>query len=87
MIHRITSVRDAGGRALGRTRHVDFIRYAEGVGEPLNTELADRDDLVAHLTGRQWLHPQCTDRDAAALRRFQKDWPVFEASEAENVPP
>jgi hypothetical protein len=66
---------------------VDFIRYAEASASLLNTELADRDDLVAHLTGRQWLHPQCTDRDAAALRRFQKELrPVFEASEAENVP-
>ncbi len=66
---------------------MDFIRYAEASGGVLNTELADRDDLVAHLTGRQWLHPQCTDRDAAALRRFQKELrPVFEASEAENVP-
>jgi hypothetical protein len=66
---------------------VDFIRYAEASASLLNTELAGRDDLVAHLPGRQWLHPQCTDRDAAALRRFQKELrPVFEASEAENVP-
>jgi predicted RNA-binding Zn ribbon-like protein len=65
---------------------VDFIRYAEASASLLNTELAGRDDLVAHLPGRQWLHPQCTDRDAAALRRFQKELrPVFEASEAENV--
>jgi hypothetical protein len=66
---------------------VDFIRYADASAALLNTELAGRDDLVAHLPGRQWLHPQCTDRDAAALRRFQKELrPVFEASEAENVP-
>ena len=66
---------------------MDFIRYAEASASLLNTELAGRDDLVAHLPGRQWLHPQCTDRDAAALRRFQKELrPVFEASEAENVP-
>ena len=62
---------------------MDFIRYAEGSASLLNAPLADRDDLVAHLSNRQWLHDQCTDKAASALRRFRRDLrPVFEASDA-----
>ncbi|HEX6149334.1 CGNR zinc finger domain-containing protein [Nocardioides sp.] len=60
---------------------MDFIRYAEASASLVNTALADRDDLATHLAGRAWLQPQCTDRDVASLRRFQRELrPVFEAS-------
>ena len=62
---------------------MDFIRYAEAAAGLLNTELADVDDLVGHLAGREWLHSQVTDRDCMVLRRFQRELrPVFEASGA-----
>ena len=65
---------------------MDFIRYAEASANLLNAELADRDDLVAHLSNRQWLHPSCTDRDTGLLRRFQRELrPVFEASDSDDV--
>ena len=65
---------------------MDFIRYAEAAASLLNAELADRDDLVAHLSDRQWLHSSCTDRDTGLLRRFQRELrPVFEASDADDV--
>jgi predicted RNA-binding Zn ribbon-like protein len=65
---------------------MDFIRYAEASASLVNSALADRDDLVAHLAARQWLQPQCTDRDAAALRRFQRELrPVFDASETKDA--
>jgi predicted RNA-binding Zn ribbon-like protein len=61
---------------------VDFIRYAESSAQLLNAELPDADALVQHLHGREWLHAQCTDRDASLLRRFQRELrPVFEASD------
>ena len=65
---------------------MDFIRYAEAAASLLNAPLADRDDLVQHLSDRQWLQDQCTDKDAGALRRFQRDLrPVFEASDGGDV--
>jgi predicted RNA-binding Zn ribbon-like protein len=65
---------------------VDFIRYAEASANLLNAPLADRDDLIAHLSNRQWLQDQCTDKDVTALRRFQRDLrPVFEASDARDT--
>ncbi|MFC6285969.1 CGNR zinc finger domain-containing protein [Nocardioides sp. GCM10027113] len=65
---------------------MDFVRYAEASASLVNAELADRDDLVAHLAGRSWLHDQCTERDATVLRKFQRDLrPVFEASEDGDV--
>ena len=61
---------------------MDFIRYAEASASLLNAPLADRDELVDHLSNRQWLQDQCTDKDASQLRRFQRDLrPVFEASD------
>ena len=60
---------------------MDFIRYAEASASLVNTSLDSRDALVEHLTGRAWLQPQCTDRDVATLRRFQRELrSVFEAS-------
>jgi len=65
---------------------VDFIRYAEASASLVNTAIGDRDDLVVHLAGRPWLQPQCTDRDAGAVRRFQRELrPVFDASEVEDA--
>lgn len=65
---------------------MDFIRYAESAAQLLNADLPDCDALVHHLEGREWLHAQCTDRDATLLRRFQRELrPVFEASEAGEV--
>jgi hypothetical protein len=65
---------------------VDFIRYAEASASLVNTAIGDRDDLVAYLAGRQWLQPQCTDRDVVAVRRFQRELrPVFDASEVEDA--
>jgi hypothetical protein len=62
---------------------VDFLRYAEASAGLLNTEIVDVDDLVGHLSGREWLQPQVTDRDCMLLRRFQRELrPVFEASDA-----
>ena len=62
---------------------MDFIRYAEASAGLLNTEIADVDDLVGHLAGREWLQAQVTDRDCMLLRRFQRELrPVFEASDA-----
>ena len=35
---------------------MDFVRYAEATAGLLNADLPDRDALVAHLSGRTWLH-------------------------------
>ena len=65
---------------------MDFVRYADASASLLNARLADRDDLVALLVSRQWLHDQATDRDATVLRRFQRELrPVFEASDVGDV--
>ena len=60
---------------------MDFVRYAERAADLLNAELEDADALVGVLAGREWLHDQVVERDATALRRFQRELrPVFEAS-------
>lgn len=65
---------------------MDFVRYADASARLVNAPLADRDDLVALLTGRHWLHEQSTERDATVLRRFQRELrQVFEASAEEDV--
>jgi len=65
---------------------VDLIRYAEGPARLLNAELTDLGALVAILPGREWLHPQVTERDVATLRRFQRELrPVFDAAESGDV--
>ncbi len=62
---------------------MDFVRYAEASARLLNAELTTPADLVAILPGREWLHPQVTDRDVTTLRRFQKELrPVFSAADA-----
>ena len=65
---------------------MDFVRYAEGSARLLNAELADPEALVEVLLGREWLHPQVTERDVTTLRRFQRELrPVFEAADAGDV--
>ena len=62
---------------------MDFLRYAEASAALLNVEIGDVDDLVGFLAGREWLHPQVTDRDCMLLRKFQRELrPVFEDSES-----
>jgi predicted RNA-binding Zn ribbon-like protein len=47
----------------------------------VNAELEDAGSLVRFLSERSWMHDKVVERDAAALRRFQRDLrPVFEAS-------
>ena len=61
---------------------MDFIRYAESAAALLNAELTDNDALLAHLDGREWLHPTVSGRDVTALENFQAVLrPVFEASD------
>jgi predicted RNA-binding Zn ribbon-like protein len=62
---------------------VDFIRYAERSAGLLNAEITDVAALQDHLSDRDWLVRQCTDRDCMLLRKFQRELrPVFEASAA-----
>ena len=65
---------------------MDFIRYADASAYLVNAGLADREELIALLPLRQWLHEQATDRDATVLRRFQRELrPVFEAGDRADV--
>jgi predicted RNA-binding Zn ribbon-like protein len=60
---------------------MDFVRYAERAAILLNSEIEDADALVGFLGDRTWLHDKVVERDATALRRFQRELrPVFEAS-------
>ena len=62
---------------------MDFTRYAERSAGLLNASITDVDALQAHLADREWLVPQCTDRDCMLVRKFQRELrPVFEASAA-----
>jgi hypothetical protein len=59
---------------------MDFVRYAERSAALVNAALPDAAAVVDHLADRPWLQPQVTDRDAAALRRLQRELrPVFDA--------
>ncbi len=61
---------------------MDFLTYAERSAGLLNTDLVDIAALTGHLTGREWLHDQCTERDLKQLRKFQRELrPIF-ASDA-----
>ncbi len=65
---------------------MDFVRYAEASARLLNADPADVDALVATLDGREWLHPQVTERDVAVVRRFLRGLrPVFDAADADQV--
>jgi len=60
---------------------MDFVRYAERSADLVNAELVGAKSLVHLLDERAWLHDQVRERDATALRRFQRELrPVFEAS-------
>jgi predicted RNA-binding Zn ribbon-like protein len=60
---------------------MDFVRYAERSADLVNADLVDAEALIGLLSVRTWLHDQVVERDATALRRFQKELrPVFEAS-------
>ena len=60
---------------------MDFVRYAERSADLVNADLPDAEALIGLLNVRTWLHSQVVERDATALRRFQKELrPVFEAS-------
>lgn len=62
---------------------MDFVRYAERSAGLVNAHLDDAQALVDFLDQRAWLHEQVVERDATALRRFQRELrPVFEASNA-----
>ncbi len=64
---------------------MDFVAYAEQSAALLNADLADADALVRFLGERAWLHDQVGERDAAAMRRFQRELrPVYEASNAKH---
>ncbi|GAA5112292.1 CGNR zinc finger domain-containing protein [Alloalcanivorax gelatiniphagus] len=66
---------------------MDFIRYAERSAALVNAELPDEEALREHLTDRSWLHRSVVAGDVAALQTFQADLrPVFEASDADDVP-
>lgn len=65
---------------------MDFVAYAERSAGLLNTELLDVAALREHLTAREWLVDQCTERDVTQLRRFQRELRVvFESSGAGAV--
>jgi predicted RNA-binding Zn ribbon-like protein len=60
---------------------MDFVRYAERSADLVNADLDEAEDLVRFLSERAWLQDQVVERDATALRRFQRELrPVFEAS-------
>ena len=60
---------------------MDFVRYAERSAELVNADIEDAAALRALLADRLWLHEEIVERDATALRRFQRELrPVFEAS-------
>ena len=64
---------------------MDFVRYAERSAGLVNADLEDARSVVDFLVERNWLHDQVVDRDATALRRFQRELrPVFEASNDGN---
>lgn len=66
---------------------MDFIRYAERSAALVNTDLPDVEALREHLADRSWLHRSIAEDDLPALRDFRSELrPVFEASDADDVP-
>lgn len=64
---------------------MDFVRYAERSADLVNAEIEDAEALRRFLAERAWLQDQVVERDAMALRRFQRELrPVFEASSARD---
>jgi len=65
---------------------MDFVRYAEQSAALLNADLEDAEALVGFLHARAWLHDQVVERDATALRRFQRELrAVYESSNAKDA--
>lgn len=61
---------------------MDLVRYAERAADLVNADIEDTEALLGFLHDRAWLHDKVVERDAAALRRFQRELrPVFEASD------
>ena len=52
---------------------MDFVGYSEVAAALANAPLDDADPLAGGLADRGWQVADCTDRDLAALRRFQRD--------------
>lgn len=64
---------------------MDFVRYAERSADLVNAEIEDSGALRRFLAERTWLLDMVVERDATALRRFQRELrPVFEASSARD---
>ena len=64
---------------------MDFVRYAERSADLVNAEIDDASALRRFLGERAWLQDLVVERDATALRRFQRELrPVFEASSARD---
>lgn len=64
---------------------MDFVRYAERAADLVNADIDDAGALVRFVGDRTWLHEHVVERDATALRRFQRELrPVFEASSARD---
>jgi predicted RNA-binding Zn ribbon-like protein len=62
---------------------MDFVRYAERAATLVNADIDDAEALRRFLGERVWLYDHVVERDATALRRFQRELrPVFEASGA-----
>jgi len=65
---------------------VDFLVYAEASARLLNEDIDTLPQLRQFLADREWLLPQCVDRDIVALRRFRTELrPVFEAAQDGNT--
>jgi hypothetical protein len=68
---------------------MDFVGYAEGAARLANATLSSVDDVRDHLSGRDWLVTQVTERDVRTLQRFQRKLrPVFahgDAGRADDV--
>jgi predicted RNA-binding Zn ribbon-like protein len=64
---------------------MDFVRYAERSADLVNADIDDAGALMRFVGERTWLHEHVLERDATALRRFQRELrPVFEASSARD---
>jgi len=64
---------------------MDFVRYAERSAELVNAPLDGPEELADFLSSRQWLVEQVTAKDAAALRRFQRELrEVFETATTQD---
>jgi len=64
---------------------VDFLVYAGASARLLNDEIDSLPALRDFLADREWLLPQCVERDVVALQEFRAELrPVFEAAQDGN---